>query len=189
MLLTTEDPAALTPRVAGFLAPLKLGRSAIIEAVRIAMIRPVTTIPDTAKRASAQVREAEFYYRAAYIVQAAHRIHQVTRAGRPLSDAVRGERAAYQRHLDAQGKRATSAMKINRLSARGDGKLGWYATLDSRTSPECRAANGKNFFADQRPSIGYPGSVHPSCRCEPGPAHRGKAMVYDIKPDRARKSA
>ena len=189
LLLISEDPAALTPRVAGLMAPFRLGRSAIIEAVRIAMIRPVTTLPETARRAAGETRKTEYYYRAAYIVQSAQRIHRTTRAGQPLSTAVRSERAAYQRHLDAQGKRATQAGKINRIAARFGDTLGWYAVMDSKTSAECRAANGKNFTAGDRPAIGYPGTVHPECRCVPGKPFNTSATVYEIQRGQARKSA
>lgn len=189
LLLISQDPATLTPRVAGLLAPLRLGRSAIIEAVRIAMIRPVTTIPDTARRALLETRRTEYYYRAAYIVQSAQRLHRIVRAGRPLSDAVRSERSMYQRHLDAQGKRSTQAAKINRQAARFGETLGWYSVLDARTSAECRAAHGKNFKAGDRPVIGYPGTVHPDCRCTAGKPFRTTATVYEVPRGQARRTA
>jgi uncharacterized protein with gpF-like domain len=47
----------------------------------------------------------------------------------------------------------------------GDLPLRWDAQLDRRTTPECRAADGGIFTASQPPTIGYPGTVHMSCRC------------------------
>lgn len=190
LLMDDEDGARLTPRVAGLLAWMRLSRQAIIEAVRIATIRPVTTLPETSRRATAATREAEFYYRATYIVQAATRIHNAVRTGKALSAAVQGERSIYQRHLDAQGKRATQAAKINRIAMKQGTTLGWYAVMDERTSTECRQANGKNFQVDERPLIGYPGTVHPSCRCTAGPPHPTKQTVYPIRyGTKARRSA
>lgn len=53
------------------------------------------------------------------------------------------------------------------VTPRGRALVGWQARMDSRTSPECAAANGLNFYADRPPAIGYPGAVHPHCRCRP----------------------
>jgi hypothetical protein len=57
------------------------------------------------------------------------------------------------------------------------GLLGWYSRNDDRTSAECLAAHGKNFDPNVIPPIGYPGSVHPHCRCRPGPAHKTNLLV------------
>ena len=55
--------------------------------------------------------------------------------------------------------------------------VGWKAVMDSRTSAECAAANGKNFPADRPPVIGWPGAVHPHCRCVPTKPYAGAGMV------------
>jgi len=55
--------------------------------------------------------------------------------------------------------------------------LGWHSVNDRRTSPECRAANRHNFRADDMPLIGFPGAVHPHCRCWPGAPFPGAPMV------------
>jgi hypothetical protein len=58
--------------------------------------------------------------------------------------------------------------------------VGWHAKLDGRTSPECRAADGANFPANRPPSIGWPGAVHPSCRCRPGAPHAQGRLLDSI---------
>jgi hypothetical protein len=37
--------------------------------------------------------------------------------------------------------------------------------MDERTTGECRSAHKGNFNALRQPSIGWPGTVHPHCRC------------------------
>ena len=59
--------------------------------------------------------------------------------------------------------------------------LGWYTVRDARTSAECLAADGRNFSASAPPLIGYPGAVHPHCRCYPGPAHPGGRMLPSVR--------
>ena len=55
--------------------------------------------------------------------------------------------------------------------------LGWHTVIDKRTSAECYWANGQNFHADQMPAIGYPGAVHPHCRCYPGAPFPGGKLL------------
>jgi hypothetical protein len=55
--------------------------------------------------------------------------------------------------------------------------LGWNTVIDERTSAECRAADGKNYYATAMPDIGFPGSVHPACRCYPSGPHPGGRLL------------
>lgn len=189
LMLISQDEDELRPRIARLFAPLRLNREAIIAAVHVALIRPVTTIPEKAKYASATTRESEFFFRATFMLQSAIRIHNGLREGRSKFDLERKERKYYQQHLEIQSKRASAARAADRLVARHGNILGWYTVLDNRTSPECKQAHGKNFDVTRRPSIGFPGSVHPSCRCKPGPPHRGAGTVYAIRHRLARKAA
>lgn len=77
------------------------------------------------------------------------------------------ERRYYQQHLDAMRQRAIAAAKVDMAAMEYGPLLGWKAVLDSHTSLECAAANGRNFYAGRPPYIGYPGAVHPACRCKP----------------------
>jgi hypothetical protein len=66
------------------------------------------------------------------------------------------------------------------------GILGWHAEMDARTSAECRRANGKNFLAAYAPLIGYPGAVHPRCRCYPVRPYAGAKLLPSLAPARER---
>lgn len=189
LLLISEDEEQVSTRILVLLRPLRLARDAILAAVGVALTVAVTTISPTAKKAMLQTREAEFYFRAAFIVEAATRISRGLREGRPQEELVAAEKRNFKQHLDAQGRRLATARKVDRLGRTEDTQLGWYAKMDARTSVECRAANGRNFTPGRRPAIGYPGTVHPNCRCEPGPAHRTRKTVYDVPTRKQRRRA
>lgn len=101
--------------------------------------------------------------------------------GQPLSSAlttsVLRERRYFGQHLDAMWNRAKAAAQVDSAAMSYGNLLGWNTVNDARTSAECRAADGKNFEATARPLIGWPGAVHPHCRCYPGPAHVGARML------------
>lgn len=143
--------------------------------------------------------------RAAYLTAAAHRMS--TAAQRGPTDQARAlvvERRYLQQHLAADAGRmasarvvAATARQLYKRAQRGEagftwnGLLGWYAVMDEQTSAECRKANGRNFDPTQIPPIGLPGTVHPHCRCRPGPpfpGSEGGALGYyrveDIRPER-----
>ena len=120
-------------------------------------------------------------YRAAFIASATRRVSTAVNNGVPLNQALDRERHYFQQHTIITKRRVAAAQAVDKIAASNKRKVGWYATLDNRTSPECRAAHGKNFYSDRLPPIGYPGAVHPSCRCKPGPPHKTKDLVYSVK--------
>lgn len=136
----------------------------------------VPKAPEGVKSAAQTAREVERTYRAAYLLNAARRLARALREGE-FPQAVQKERNYWVRHLDAQDRRAVAAGRVDNAAAAFGPLLGWYARNDERTTAECRAANGNNFRVDVRPTIGYPGTVHPYCRCEPGAPHEGGKMV------------
>ena len=94
--------------------------------------------------------------------------------GKALLDDVSRETRYFGQHHDAMWSRAKAAMAVDMAALEYGLLLGWYTHLDDRTTPECAAANGKNFRADVMPLIGYPGTVHgSSCRCRPGAPFTG----------------
>lgn len=111
--------------------------------------------------------------RAAYLIMAGRRLGTavVRDGGTPgtVAQALRAEGRYLQQHLRAVRKRNDAAAEVAAASIRYGQDLGWHAIRDDRTSPECRAAHGSNFRADEPPAIGYPGAVHEHCRCKPGP--------------------
>lgn len=126
--------------------------------------------------------------RAAYVVAATRRLAEEMSAaqsqGEPveaaLSEAVSRENVYFLQHVQADGARMSAASSIDALATRYGDVLGWYARDDQRVSPECLEANGRNFRASESPNIGYPGAVHVSCRCEPGPPHPGAELIPSV---------
>lgn len=119
-------------------------------------------------------KRANDLYRAAYIAKAARRVAQSPELIQGVLDEIRW----YKAHQAAAERRILMAQRVDVFRRRIHSPLlGWYAVMDSRTTGECRAANGRNFFYNRPPVIGYPGAVHPNCRCTVGPPHpRGKMV-------------
>lgn len=84
-------------------------------------------------------------------------------AARAMADVLRQEQRFYQLHLNASYGRELAASQVDFAAARYGDRLGWYATMDSRTSADCAQANGKNFSVHKAPALGWPGMVHPTC--------------------------
>lgn len=121
--------------------------------------------------------EEEATYRAGYVWAAVNRVL----AGGTMVD----EKDNFNRHLEAGRNRHQRASDVDRAAKRFGPRLGWHAKMDAQTSEECRLANGRNFDVSRVPAIGYPGTVHPFCRCKPGRPFNTTATVYDIKPHRS----
>lgn len=131
--------------------------------------------------------------RAAYLINAGRRLGTavVRDHGQPgaVRAALQRELGFLRQHLEATRLRNEAAGKVQESATKhGPGDLGWYAVLDKKTSPECRKANGKNFDPLRPPAIGLPGTVHPRCRCIPGPPHPTNERVGgpDVKPKQSR---
>jgi hypothetical protein len=127
--------------------------------------------------------------RAQFVLNAARRITQDLREarahGQPLRQAlaagVEREKRYYGQHLQAIIQRMDAASQVDARAAEYGPLLGWYAVRDKHTSAECLRANGKNFYVWAMPRIGYPGGVHPHCRCYPGRPHAGAAILASAK--------
>lgn len=134
--------------------------------------------------------------RASYYVAAARRLSTAHRMGPDaVARAVTVERNYLQQHLRAVSQREEVARQVaaqariaQREAKQADsvwnGLLGWYAVGDMHTSPECLRANRRNFDPKQVPPIGFPGAVHPNCRCKPGPPFNTNRRVERIRPER-----
>jgi pyruvate/2-oxoglutarate dehydrogenase complex dihydrolipoamide acyltransferase (E2) component len=108
-----------------------------------------------------------------------------------LAKAAAAERRYAAQHVAAQRGRIAAAAAVDR-AARENGQpgartvlLGWYLGrrpdgTEPDHTPECELAAGTNFRATQMPAIGWPGSVHPTCYCRPGPAHVTARSTYDV---------
>jgi hypothetical protein len=151
---------------------------------------PVTGVVGAA---SAQTSRQNLARRAQFVMAAGKRltgdIKQARAQGKPVGAALSGglarERRYYNLHTAAMWNRATAAGKTDMAAMEHGHLLGWYTVRDGKTSAECKAADRHNFHADQMPAIGWPGGVHPHCRCFPGPAwpdapllpSRGRALA------------
>lgn len=135
---------------------------------------------DSAMRAEAQ---AEIQFRAAYVLNAAKRVdtelirYSRTDPRQRIARVAAIERRFLAQHLQAIERRRQVAAAADRAARSYGARLGWHAVLDERTSIECRAAHGSNFEVGSRPLIGYPGAVHPHCRCRPGPPFRNGRLL------------
>jgi hypothetical protein len=124
--------------------------------------------------------------RSAYIVAAGRRASRAYDEGGivALREVYEKERLFFRQHVAAQQRRMRAAEAVgSAMEHYSEVLLGWVATLDDRTSGECRQAHGRNFDPSRIPAIGYPGSVHPHCRCRPGPPFATRKRVEGIRPD------
>lgn len=145
-----------------------LGKAAL-KAFRRATVKPKQTT------AEGIADMANLRYRAAFIKNALRRISKAP----DWKIALKRELSFWKAHIRAGQRRKLMGKRVDFVVKRHGELLGWYAKMDNRTSAECRAADGRNFLAFTPPVIGYPGGVHPHCRCIPGPPHPGAKMVDD----------
>lgn len=114
-------------------------------------------------------RRQNAFRRAAYVMTAARRMSTAIQTGDPdrVQTAWKLELNYLGSHLQANHKRNQAAIALaKKWHQMGQPDLlGWLSRRDSRTTKECRAADGRNFDPKSIPPIGYPGAVHPNCRC------------------------
>jgi hypothetical protein len=155
---------------------------------------PVTGVIGAASRQTARINMAR---RAQYVIAAAKRVMGAARdaraKGEPAGAAIRAqlakERRWYEMHQAAMWNRARAAGQTDMAAAEHGNLLGWLTRIDDRTSAECRAASGKNYYASRMPDIGFPGSVHPSCRCMPAAPWPGGRLLPGSRPPRYARAA
>lgn len=183
---------------------LRLGirrRAAIVTlqlALSVGRVLPPIAAPAPERVAATRVATDEPMWRARYLYNAARRLERALAdpgtltpaeatpdrpAGEPrtpdeaVARALEAERRFLDQHRAAAANRALVADEVDRAAAEYGPLLGWHAVLDARTSEDCKAMHGRNFWAAYPPAIGLPGSVHPSCRCSAGPPHRTGRVV------------
>jgi len=136
--------------------------------------------------ASAQTARMNAARRAQYVIAASKRVLGAAREarakGEPVGAAVRAqlerERKFYTMHQQAMWNRATAAGRIDMEAAVHGNLLGWNAVHSKTTTPDCRKADGRNFYVDPPPYIGLPGiGPHNGCRCYPSAPHRGGKLL------------
>jgi hypothetical protein len=172
----TAISTALLPFLYATGIRLKVLKAALIlaESSRLPAVSP----PGPAVNVTVQ---AETAFRSMYVLNAARRLQAAWNSdGIPgLRAAVATERRYLQQHKEAQANRAWAAELVDRAAAGENIPLRWKAVLDGRTSPECRAADGGLFWPSRPPAIGYPGTVHPHCRCTPELSDTDRGRTVD----------
>jgi hypothetical protein len=113
--------------------------------------------------ASVSARGEEALKRGWFVVNSVKRL---VAADDPLKQFEK-EKRYFGMHQQMRKKRAHHANIRDHMATLLGLILGWNAVLDERTTPDCRAAHGKNFHVYRRPRIGFPGEPHMFCRCTP----------------------
>lgn len=164
-------------------------RSRILSAAMLGVLQVLMSFPPertgASGSASLQVIRLNALRRSQFAVMAGHRVTSDLLSARSrgetvsqaLARALPRERRWFSAHIQASWQRATAAQQADLAALSYGPVLGWYAVHDARTSAECKAADGRNFSVTAMPRIGWPGAVHPHCRCYPGPAHIGARML------------
>lgn len=184
VLLTAVTATAGLAALGGVLKARRLPRQALLSALVIAMEHPPGQTGFYGP-ATMTVERLNTQRRAAFVLAAAHRIGADLRAARSrnqnmasvLVQSVRRERRFYAQHLIATWQRSQAGAQVDSEAMARGLLLGWHAQHDAKTSAECRQADGKNFYADHMPLIGYPGAVHPHCRCRAGAVFHGARLL------------
>lgn len=153
---TAEVVMSMPPEVTGIAGP------ATAQIDRLNRVRRAQMFLSIARRLQADVRQA--------------RSHNQSIA-KALLDAVGRERRYYGQHREAMWSRSKAAMAVDMAAMQHGLLLGWHAHDDDRVTPDCLAADGKNFRADRMPRIGFPGTVHPRCRCTPVKPYPGAPLL------------
>jgi hypothetical protein len=184
-VLVTATSAAAGIEIIKAAFALSAGATAALTAVLADVMSAPPALTGIIGAASEQTSRLNAARRAQYVLAATRRVLGAVRdaraQGNPVMAAARAqlalERRYYAQHTAAMWNRARAAGMTDLAAAAHGRLLGWNTVRDAATSAECRAADGKNFYATAMPDIGFPGSVHPNCRCFPGPAHPGAALL------------
>lgn len=179
---------ATTAGLQTLLAPLGISKDAIQAALGLANRgsghRPNARLAGTGLRTAEgsikTARDSELFYRASYVLHASERLERSLRRGATIRTALADESLNYRRHEQAREGRMKTAARVYTAAGLWGNLLGWYLNPLLNNDPECIAANGHNFYADEGTVIGLPGSVHPNCGCTAGPPIEGASLVNQV---------
>lgn len=170
VLLSGQTMAAMTGHLLPLLALFGIPPQAGVKVASLALPHFEPPLPDLGPAGRANER-INVVRRAQYLVNAATRLVQP-------EHSIDAERRHLESHLNAVRARTEATARVDKAAALHGPELGWHAILDSRTTPECRAAHGHNFSAFNAPKIGYPGTLHGgTCRCRAGTPFAGARSV------------
>lgn len=106
--------------------------------------------------------------RAAFLINCYDRLVETGQHPETIDAKLEDELHYFDQHLQASAQRDRAGSLVDSAAETYGGLLGWYASKSGPSTPECQDADGKNFWADHPPLIGYPGFVHANCKCSPG---------------------
>jgi len=183
--LVTATSAATAAATLGASFALPAGAVSALGAVLTQVMQHPPPVTGVIGAASAQTARVNLARRAQYVTAAATRVLGAVTEGRArgepagaaISAQLARERRYYEQHQAAMWNRARAAGQTDMAALEHGHLLGWNTVRDSRTSAECRAADGKNYYASSMPDIGLPGAVHPGCRCFPSAPHPGARLL------------
>jgi hypothetical protein len=183
-LLNAVNAEQALARTLKYSRPLHISPAAMLSAIQMVMSMP-QEVTGASGPASLAVIQENHLRRAQFAVSSARRLTSSILTARSrggtarsaIASAMPAERRYFGQHIEAAWTRARAAAQVDSAYQAYGPLLGWYSVNDSRTSAECRAANRGNFFVDAPPAIGWPGSVHPHCRCYPGVPVPGGRML------------
>ena len=170
--------------------PLHISPAAMHSSIQLVMSMP-QEVTGASGPASLTVIRENHLRRAQFAVSSARRLTSEILSARSrggtarsaIADALPRERRYFSQHIEAAWNRARAAAQVDQAFYAYGPLLGWYSVRDRTTSAECRAAHGGNFYVEYPPAIGWPGSVHPHCRCYPGvPVPGGRMLATFSRP-------
>lgn len=123
----------------------------------------------------------ELFRAALYGVTAALRVAgKVAGAGVEVADALAKERQNFDSHKAAARQRVAADRAAQDAREIHGEILGWYLGPNENHCEICPPLAGNNFYADNPPSEGSPGGVHPNCKCRAGAPHPGGELIGGI---------
>jgi hypothetical protein len=168
----------------------RISPAAMVTALQLVMSMPQEVTGASGPASLAVIRENHLR-RAQFAIASGRRMTSAVLSARSLGETARSalsssvpqERRYFGQHIEAAWNRARAAAQVDQAYQVYGGLLGWYSVRDRATSAECRAADHGNFSVDRQPAIGWPGSVHPHCRCYPGaPVPGGRMLATFTRP-------
>lgn len=130
--------------------------------------RKPTQYYQTPKRTIANM---ERVINAAYIRDGVLRMQKTRGMSREDAQAaLQKERRYAAMHRLARNERKFASDRLEIASRAHGPVLGWYTMNDGRVESRCRKLAGHNFNVTRPMPAGYPGTIHPQCRCWAGPA-------------------
>jgi hypothetical protein len=189
-LLNAVSPEQALGRILKYSRAARISPAAMLASLQLVMSMPQELTGASGPASMAVIRENHLR-RAQFAIATGQRMTSAILSARSrgetarsaIADTLPRERRYFGQHIEAAWNRARAAAQVDQAYFAYGNLLGWYSVRDRSTSPECRAAHGGNFTVDAPPAIGWPGSVHPHCRCWPGaPVPGGRMLASFYRP-------